>query len=101
MNDDARHPVPENEKAGKPGLFLSWIDDALGVFRQRLDALGAKSLADECAALFDLHNLQIRVKLPPRRSHGETAGIAELRLLATRCTNRHERIPVLLPKLIG
>jgi hypothetical protein len=24
-----------------------------------------------------------------------------LRLLATRCTNRHERIPVLLPKLIG
>lgn len=92
----------KNEKAGDPGLFLSYCDDdALDVLRQRLDALGAKGLADEHAAFFDLHNLQIRFKLPPRRPHGETAGIAELRLLAARCTNRHERTPVLLPKLIG
>ncbi len=101
MNGNTWRPALENEKAGEPGLFLLYLWDALGVLRQRLDALGAKSLADHYAALFDLHNLQIRVKLPPRRSHGETAGIAELRLLATRCTNRHERIPVLLPKLIG
>ena len=101
MKQDVEHPVPENEKAGGAGFFLLYLGDALGVFSQRLNALGAKSLADEHAAFFDLHNLQIRVKLPPRRSHGETAGIAELRLLATRCTNRHERIPVLLPKLIG
>lgn len=101
MNDVARHLAPENEKAGKPGLFVSYLGEALGVLRQRLDALGAVRLADEHTVFLDLHNLQIRVKLPPRRSHGETAGIAELRLLATRCTNRHERIPVLLPKLIG
>ena len=100
MNKDAGHPAPENEKAGEPGLFVSYLGD-LGVLRQRLDALGAVRLADEHTVFLDLHNLQIRVKLPPRRSHGETAGIAELRLLATRCTNRHERIPVLLPKLIG
>jgi hypothetical protein len=98
---DVRYRCPENEKAGKPGLFVSYLGDALGVLGQRLDALGAVRLADEHTVFLDLHNLQIRVKLPPRRSHGETAGIAELRLLATRCTNRHERIPVLLPKLIG
>lgn len=101
MNTGAGHPVPENEKAGKPGLFVYVFDGALGVFGQRLDALCAVSLADVSAAFLDLHNLQIRVKLPPRRSHGETAGITELRLLAARFTNRHEWIPVLLPKLIG
>lgn len=101
MITGAGHSAPENEKAGDPGLFVWCPGDALGVFRQRLDALGAKSLADEYAAFLDLHKLQIRVKLPPRRPHGETAGITELRLLAARCTNRHERIPVLLPKLIG
>lgn len=101
MNSDTGCFAPENEKAGKPGLFASYIGDVLGVFCQRLDALGAVRFADENALFLDLHNLQIRVKLPPRRSHGETAGITELRLLATRFTNRHERIPVLLPKLIG
>ena len=85
--------MPENKKAGGTGFFGSYCGNALSVLCQSLDTLGAKSLADELVALFHLHDLQIRIELTPSRSHGETAGITELRLLATRCTNRHERTP--------
>lgn len=87
-----------NEKAGFPGFFNSLTLDALGVLCQRLDALGAKSLPDERIAFFNLHNLQVRIKLPPCGPHRETAAIAKLRFLATHRTNRHRRQPVLLPK---
>ncbi len=89
-----------NEKAGYPGLFEGCANDALGVLGQRLDAFGAKSLADKNAAFLDLYNLQIGIELPPRGPHRETAAIAKLRFFTTCRTNRHRRQPVLLPKSI-
>ncbi len=59
-----------NEKAGQAGFHVSLVvSNALRALRHRLNALGAHRLANENAALFDLHDLKIGAEFAPRRMH--------------------------------
>lgn len=82
------------KKAGQAGFFgeLGSVRCLSGL-RQSLDALGAKSLADELVSFLNLHNLKVRIKLTPRSAHREAAHITKLRFFAAMFANSHRRWP--------
>lgn len=80
-----------NKKAGRTG-FLVWVwHTNLLAFRQSLDALGAKALANQILTFAHSHRLNVRVELTTGRAHREAALITKLRLLATSFTHSHRR----------
>ena len=81
----------KNKKAGDTGFLVLVGQGWLLFLRQRLDALGAKMLADHLLAFAHRHRLNVRVELPAGCAHREAALVAKLRLLTTRCTHGHGR----------
>ncbi len=80
-----------NKKAGVSGfLVFVWHEGLVGLSK-RLDALGAKFLADHIFALTHSDGLDVRVELPAGGAHRKTTHIAKLRLLATSFTHSHGR----------
>jgi hypothetical protein len=82
------------KKAGMTGLFGEFGSvRCLSRLRESLDALGAKSLANEFVSILNLHNLKVRTKLTPRSAHRKAAHITKLRLFAAMFANSHRRWP--------